>query len=290
MLCGAVTSSVSRASAIPAGCARITHGGHSADQERTSFDRIIVTAGSGGGTLTATSQSLTGTTADAGPDLADAASVLLLAALTGHHDAACSSWLENEGRSAETTLAASHNLSLNWSGVSVKRGALHIGIGSTRLTLQNGGASADATLSVSGVSVSGVATPSLMPSSATASFTLPQGELAPLMAATAGKTATLPAVHVTISSLTAQRDTIELSGNGRATLTGETDNTSASGHLEVRDISALIDHARQDGQMKIATALILARMVSHKADGGNTWDTTWEGGVLTVNGVPLPLK
>ncbi|NHN83703.1 hypothetical protein GOB93_03485 [Acetobacter musti] len=287
---GILLPSALRAAPVPAECARVTHGNAGSATGEIILDRVTVTSGSGGDVLMATRQTFSGAGAESGQELADAASVLLLAAFTGHHNAACSGWLEAEGRAAEKALAGSHNLDMSWSGADIRHGKLHVSVGTAHLALKNSGADANAALSFDGVSVSGMTAQSLMPSTASASFSLPSDELASLMAATAGKSASLPAVHATIHSLTAQRDTIVLSGNGRATLTGETGSTSAGGHLEVRDISALIDRARQDNQMKLAAALILARMVSHKITDGNAWDTTWEGGILTVNGVPLPLK
>ncbi|NHO32988.1 hypothetical protein GOB85_11070 [Acetobacter sp. LMG 1636] len=287
---GPLAPSILHAAPAPAACARIAHSDQSSAQGQTVLEHITVTAGSGGGVLKATRQTFAGAAPDASLDLADAASVLLLAAFTGYHNAACSAWLETEGKAAQAALASGHSLDMSWSGASIQHKSLHIGIDTAHLALKNGSPDANATLSFSGVTVSGVTAPTLMPSSANASFTLPQSELASLMAATAGKATSLPAVHVTIHSLTARRDTIELSGNGHATLTGETGSTSAGGHLEIHDISALIDHARQENQMKVAAALIIARMVSHSTSDGNAWDTTWAGGVLTVNGVPLPLK
>ncbi|MFT8806572.1 MAG: hypothetical protein ABF876_17315 [Acetobacter aceti] len=277
------------AASVPAGCATIHHENADSGEDHAAFSHITVTFPANGGSLSAASQTLAGTTGTAG-DVADAASVLLLAALIGHHNAACSQWLEAEGQVAQDSLAAGHSLKLAWTSVAVKHGALHVSMANAGLAINGAGPDARAVLSFSGVATSGTAATSLIPSSAQASFSLPADELASLMAATAGKSARLPAVHVAIQSFSAKRDTVELSGNGRATLTGEHDSASASGHLEIRDISTLIQKAQQDSQTKIAAALVLARIVSHKSGDSNTWDTNWEGGILTVNGVPLPLR
>lgn len=280
-LCAAGFPVSAGAATAPAACARITHGSGGAPH---------ITVTSDGNTLSASGETLTGVPEAQSADLADAASVLLLAAVTGHHNAACSDWLETEGKVAESALAASHALSLSWTGVSVHHGSQITAAGAVSLTLKAGSPDAQATLSVRNVSYSGISIAPVLPASAAAQFSLPASELASLMAATAGKPANLPAVHVTIRSLTAQRETVTLSGNGRATLTGSNDSASASGHLEVTDIGTLTDRMREAGQTKVAAALILARLVSHHSGSANTWDTTWEGGVLTVNGVPLPLK
>lgn len=277
------------AASVPAGCATIHHENAGSGEDHAAFSHITVTFPGDSGTLTAAGQTLTGTTGSAG-DVADASSVLLLAALTGHHNAACSQWLETEGKVAQASLAAGHALKLAWTSATVKRGALHVSMAGAGLAISGTGSNATAALTFSGVATSGTAATSLIPSSAQASFSLPTNELASLMAATAGKSTQLPAVHVTIQSLSAKRDTVELSGNGRATLTGEHESASASGHLEIRDIGTLIQKAQQDSQTKIAAALVLARIVSHKSGDSNTWDTNWEGGILTVNGVPLPLR
>lgn len=274
------------AATVPAGCASIHHDG--ADNG-AAFDHVVVTFPGNGGTLTATHETLSGA-GESATGLADASSVLLLAALVGHHNAACSQWLENEGNAAEAALQAGHGLNVSWSNVSARHATLRIALATTSLAISRQGSDAGASLSMTGVTTSGVEAPSMIPQSAQAVFSLPADELAGLMASTAGKLAQLPAVHVTIHSLTAKRDTVELSGNGRATLTGQNSSASASGHMEIKDLSSLIDKARQDSQTKIAAALIIARLVSHKSSGSNTWDVNWEGGILTVNGVPLPLK
>ncbi len=283
------TASPVLAASVPAGCATIHHENADNGDDHAVFSHITVTFPGDSGTLTAAGQTLTGTTGSAG-DVADASSVLLLAALTGHHNAACSQWLETEGQMAQSSLAAGHTLKLAWTSVAVKRGTLHVSMAGAGLAINGAGSDAKADLTFSGVATSGTTATSLLPSSAQASFSLPVNELASLMAATAGKASQLPAVHVTIQSLSAKRDTVELSGNGRATLTGEHESASASGHLEIRDIGTLIQKAQQDSQTKIAAALVLARIVSHKNGDSNTWDTNWEGGILTVNGVPLPLR
>ncbi|WP_254454626.1 hypothetical protein [Acetobacter estunensis] len=277
---------VARAASVPAGCATIHHAAQTSATGVT-LDHVTVTAG--GASLQASRQTLSGPDNGSAQDLADAASVVLLSALVGRHETACSNWLENEGRLAEQQLEAGRKLAVAWKNVNVRRNTLNIRSDTAQLALATTGTNATATLSLSGVTTAGVDAPSLLPSDARANFSLPVSELAALMASTGGKAKQLPAVHVTINSLTAQRDTVTLSGNGRATLTGEHDSASASGHLEIQDISGLIDRARQDSQMKVAAALILARVVSHRSGNVNTWDTTWEGGVLTVNGVPLPL-
>jgi hypothetical protein len=286
--------SAARAASVPAACATIRHSGGTGGDSSADYSHVTVTFPEHGGSLTAERLTLSGAKVDVGEDtagdLADASSVLLLAALTGHHNAACSQWLETEGRAAEAGLRAGQKLSVAWNGGAASRGALRISFGSATLAIGPEGGNAAARLSFSGVSTSGTQITALLPSSAQASFSLPTSELAALMASTAGKATRLPAVHVTINSLSARRDTVELSGSGHAVLTGENANASAGGHLEIRDIEGLIDRARQDGQNKVAAALVIARLVSHKRTDSNTWDTTWEGGVLTVNGVPLPLR
>ncbi|MCH4090566.1 hypothetical protein [Acetobacter sp.] len=283
------TAAPTLAASVPAGCATIHHQDAGSGGDHAAFSHVTVTFPGDSGTLSATGQTLTGTTGSAG-DVADASSVLLLAALTGHHNAACSQWLETQGQVAQASLAAGHALHLVWTSIAVKRATLHVSIANAALTINGSGSDAKASLTFSGVTTSGTAATSLLPSSAQASFSMPTNEMASLMAATAGKSTQLPAVHVTIQSLSAKRDTVELSGNGRATLTGEHGSASASGHLEIRDIGTLIQKAQQDSQTKIAAALVLARIVSHKNGDSNTWDTNWEGGILTVNGVPLPLR
>lgn len=284
------SAGVARAAPLTPACARIDFGKSQSQGSNTTYTHVALYDAGNEGSLTATGEMLSGLDPADMEGVAGAASTLLLAAMTGHHTAACTDWLETEGRKVEAALGAGHSFSVSWSDVIIRHGNQQTTLAHAKLALAPQSDQTTATLTMDGITVRGIAAPSLMPTSASASFSLPQRELASLMAATAGKATSLPAVHVAIRSFAAQRDSIRLAGNGHATLTGNTDSTSAGGHLEVQDINTLIDHARQDGQMKIAAALILARMVSHSTTNGNAWDTTWEGGILTVNNVPLPIK
>ncbi|WP_243429739.1 hypothetical protein [Acetobacter sacchari] len=280
LLCGTFARAL--AAPPPGGCARISHDGGSGG----AMTHVHVSMDDGAATLDATRETYTGSD----DSVADAASVLLLSAFIGLHKSACSAWLEAEGKQAEADLADKQKLSVGWTGAHIRRHELQLGLGDARLSVSIDGTQANANLSMSGVSVTGVSAPSLAPQSAAAAFSLPLKDVATLMAATGGKPSSMPAVHVTINSLTARREQVQFTGHGVATLTGDVNHTSASGHLEVRHIKDLIDLARQDSQMRVAAALVLARLVSHRDGDVSAWDTTWEGGVLTVNGVPLPLK
>ncbi|OUI95659.1 hypothetical protein HK13_02200 [Acetobacter indonesiensis] len=280
--------------APPASCAIITHGGTQSSGHGVSYDSTTVRTPDGGTTLTVKQMHYVAPSGDetSVQNQADAASLLLVSAMTGHHNAACSDWLQTQGEAVAKGLKAGGTYDLTWSGATIARGTAHVGIGSAHLKLE-GSSSAHtsaATLALTGLSFRNVANQDLLPSAAHTAFSLPSSELPALMAAIGGKAEQAPAVHVTISNFDAERDSVHLKGNGTATLTGNVNATSASGHLEITELESLIEKARAAKQMKLAAGLVLARLVSHAQGSANVWNTSWQGGVLTVNGFPLPLK
>ena len=290
--CGAVVPLwATQAAAPPASCAVITHGATHDSAHGVTYEDVNVRTPDGTSGLTAGKMTFSGTTADAAHDQADAASLLLMSAITGHHNAACSDWLEQQGKAASATLKAGGTYDITWNNAVLTHGSGRV-MSSTAHFKVEGSTSAHtsaATLALSGLSFQNISNEALLPSSADAAFSLPASELPSLMSAIGGKSATAPAVHVTISSFDAARDTVHLKGNGTATLTGNVAATSAGGHLEISNLEALIEKARTAKQMKLAAGLVLARLVSHAQNDANVWNATWEGGVLTVNGFPLPI-
>lgn len=281
--------------APPASCAVISHGGVRSTGQSITLDATTLRTPDGSTSLTIKQMQFSANTANTAQSLqdqADAASLLLLSAMTGHHNAACSEWLQRQGQNVATGLKAGANYALSWNTASIQRGTARVGLSAAALKLQGNTTAhtSAATLSMSGLSFHNVANQELLPSSAQAAFSLPASELPALMAAVGGRAEQAPAVHVTISNFAAQRSTVHLQGNGSATLTGDVNATSASGHLEITNLETLIETARSAQQMKLAAGLVLARLVSKKAGDANAWNTTWSGGVLTVNGFPLPLK
>lgn len=282
--------------APPASCAVISHGGTHATDQNVSFDTTSIHTPDGSTSLTIKQMTYTttasGSTAESVQDQADAASLLLVSALTGHHNAACSAWLNKQGQSIANGLKAGNTYSVVWNTAAVTHASAHVGIGSASLKLAGNTSehNAAATLGMTGLTFKNIPNQDLLPTAAHAAFSLPASEIPALMAAVGGKAEQAPAVHVTISNFDAQRDTVHLKGNGTATLTGNVNATSASGHLEVVNIETLIEKVRAANQMKLAAGMVLARLVSHAQNGASVWDATWSSGVLTVNGFPLPLK
>ncbi|MBO1327374.1 hypothetical protein J2D75_02635 [Acetobacter suratthaniensis] len=289
--CAATTGQIAHA-APPPECVTLTHGATHETPQGVTYDAVQLHTPDGQSTLSARHLTLNGKPADsaATDDLASAASLLVLAAMTNTHTSGCSAWLSQQGQTAENALRAGKTLDLTWQGAAITHRTAKVALGSLRFQIQGGTSLASAALALSGISYHNVANQSLLPSNAQAHFTLPARELAGLMDAIGGRSTASPAVHTTLSAFTATQGDIRMEGHGSATLTGNVNTTSALGHLEITNLPELIQHAREEQQMKLAAGLALARLVSHREGERNTWDTTWESGVLTVNGFPLPLK
>lgn len=290
-VCAATTGQIAHA-APPHECVTLTHGATHDTPQGVIYDSVQLHTPDGQSTLNARHLTLNGKPTDpaATDDLAAAASLLVLAAMTNTHTPGCSAWLAQQGQTAEATLQAGKALDLTWQGASVTHRTAKVMLGGLHFQIQGGTPLASATLALSGISYHNVANQGLLPSDAQARFTLPSRELAGLMDAIGGRSTASPAVHTTLSAFTATQGDIRLEGHGSATLTGNVNTTSAQGHLEISNLPELIQHARDEQQLKLAAGLALARLVSHREGERNTWDTIWESGVLTVNGFPLPLK
>ena len=282
--------------APPASCAIVNHGGKQVTDKNITYTSSTISTPDHKTSLSIGEMSYTISAAASATDLqdqADAASLLLVSAMVGHHNAACSAWLKKQGQAIATGLEAGQSYNLTWSNASISHQKTGISLSSAALSLsgKTGEGNAAASLAMQGLAYKNIANQDLLPESAHAAFSLPSSELPGLMAAIGGKTKEAPAVHVTISDLSAQNSDITLGGHGSAVLTGNVDATSAEGHLEIQNIESLIQKVRAIGQLKLAAALVMARFVSHReSDGGNAWNATWSGGILTVNGIPLPIK
>ncbi|WP_124305949.1 DUF945 family protein [Acetobacter pasteurianus] len=278
--------------APPSGCAVVSRASGQETAQGVTYQNLVLRTPDGGTTFKAGHLTLhgSGETPEAAHDLADAASLLLMSAMTGHHNAACTDWLNTQGKRVLAGLQAGKSYDLTWQNATLTHGAAQVSVNTARYQMQGGSATASASLGMDGVSFHNVANQDLLPTAAHATFSLPAAEVPALMSAIGGRSTSAPAVHATISSFDATQGDASLHGNGVATLTGNVNNTSASGHLEITNLETLIDKARTAKQMKLAAGMVVARLVSHKHGEQNTWDTKWESGVLTVNGFPIPLK
>lgn len=280
--------------APPSGCAHV----HASSEEDTPkgliYHDLSVNAPNGITSLHVKKLVFTGhaSSVQATQDLAQAASLLLVSAMTGLHNAACTQWLMEQGRQVVTGLQSGAAYDLTWNSATIEHGAAHVNVASARYQMQSAPSThaSSASLSMQGLSFHNVANQQLLPSAAQAAFSLPTAEIPALVSAVGGRSAAAPAVHATINNFEASQGTVRLQGHGQATLTGDVAATSASGHLEITNLEELIEKARTARQMKLAAGLVLGRLVSHRSGEQNTWDTTWNGGVLTVNGFPLPIK
>lgn len=289
-LCTIGTAETAHA-APPAGCATVSSGSEETTPKGLIYNDLSVTSPNGVTSLHVKKLVFAGqaSSAQATQDLAQAASLLLVSAMTGQHNAACTQWLMEQGKQVLSGLQAGKSYDLTWNNATIVHGKAHVSATAAHYQMQ-GAHTSTASLSMNGLSFQNVANQQLLPSTARATFSLPSSELPALMSAIGGRSESAPAVHATIANFEASEGSVRLQGHGQATLTGNVAATSASGHLEITNLEALIEKARSAHQMKLAAGLVLGRLVSHHSGEQNTWDTTWEGGVLTVNGFPLPIK
>ncbi|MBB2190880.1 hypothetical protein HLH34_13060 [Gluconacetobacter azotocaptans] len=236
-----------------------------------------------------------GEAATPGRDILDAASVVLLGALTNHHAPGCTpGYFADTVRPVLRGLGADRSYDLAWSNPTIVNGSTRISFRAIHLHLTGAGPDMPvvASLDIQDAATDGQADlSSLLPQQARSVFSIPARSLGPLLAAISGRPTQGVAVPVTIRSLSAQRSDMRLDGSGSAVLTGNPDAASASGHMSMRNLPDLIAAVRAMGQTRVATALILANLVGHHADADDTsWDVAWQGGILTVNRIPLPLR
>ncbi|GBQ52046.1 hypothetical protein CFR77_05225 [Komagataeibacter sucrofermentans] len=231
-------------------------------------------------------------------DMEDVASLVLLATLTGHHSQGCA---EGYFMSAATPimdgLRAGRSYDLIWQDGLLSSGETKLSFHRAHLHLvgaKGDTAPATLTLDTQGLGIAGSHNTLLvnaLPQQATANASVPSASLVPLAAAIAGHPTEAVMVPLHVSSLTAQRGAMQITGNGDASLTGNTDASSANGHIQVQNLDAVIETMRNAGQTRASAALVLAKLFGHKsATGGTGWDVNWEGGVMTVNHIPLPIR
>lgn len=224
-------------------------------------------------------------------NMAEAASVALVLSLTGHHNAACAHWLEKQGQQAWRLLIEGKNMAFSWNAATISLGKAALGLKSAQLILQGSthDKRSEASLAFNGLEYHNIAYEEFFPAQAHVTFSIPASEL-PTFLSTLGTTTAKAdqAIHIHVTDLNASRGDIALHGYGQATFTGDMRSSTASGHLEISHLEALIALTRAERQMNLMAALVLARLVSHHTDTANTWNTAWKNDVLTVNGFPLP--
>jgi len=231
-------------------------------------------------------------------DMEDVASLVMLATLTGHHSQGCSQdYFVSAATPIMEGLRAGHSYDLTWQGGLLTSGQTKLSFRRAHLHLagaRNDSAPATLTLETQGIGITGTHNTllaSALPQQAAANASVPGESLVPLAAAITGHPPENVRVPLHVASLTAQRGAMQITGNGDANLTGNTDASSATGHIQVQNLDAVIETLRNAGQTRASAALILAKLFGHKApSGGISWDVSWEGGVMTVNHIPLPIR
>jgi hypothetical protein len=293
-----VTAGPASATPLPASCA-VAHAGDlsvSPDVATAQDYRLRFSAGAESPSLHAGTLTVKGGDGAGGDarDILDAASVVLLGGLTNHHGAGCSSdYFTSSVSPVVAGLKAGKVYDVTWSALTAVSGATRLSFTALHLHLAGAtpGQPVAVTLEIRGAQTNGdTVLASLLPQEARSDFSIPARSLAPLLAATAGRPAHDVAVPVTISALTARHGDMRLDGSGTAILTGSPDAASATGHMSMRNLPELIATLHAAGQTRASTALILANLVGHHADMDTSWDVDWQGGILTVNRIPLPLR
>lgn len=231
-------------------------------------------------------------------DMEDVASLVLLAVMTGHHSDGCEqSYFASAAAPIMDGLRTGGSYDLTWQGGLLTNGSTKLSFHRAHLHL--GGSKSDSapatlTLETQGIGITGSRNTllvSALPQQATAKAAVPGSSLVPLAEAITGHPPENVMVPLHVSALSAQRGAMQITGNGDANLTGHTDASSASGHILVQNLDAVIDTLRNAGQTRASAALILAKLFGHKSEtGGTSWDVSWEGGVMTVNHIPLPIR
>ncbi|QBL92931.1 hypothetical protein KSAC_06860 [Komagataeibacter saccharivorans] len=230
-------------------------------------------------------------------DMEDVASLVLLATMTGHHSDGCAQdYFASAAAPIMDGLRAGGSYDLTWQGGLLTNGDTKLSFRRAHLHLvgaKSANAPATLTLETQGIGITGshnTLLASALPQQASANAAVPSGSLVELAAAITGHPPENVMVPLRVSSLSAQRGAMQISGNGEANLTGHTDASSATGHILVQNLDAVIDTLRNAGQTRASAALILAKLFGHHSDnGGTSWDVSWEGGVMTVNHIPLPI-
>ncbi|POF64272.1 hypothetical protein CFR73_02795 [Novacetimonas maltaceti] len=229
-------------------------------------------------------------------DLEDAASLVMVATLTGHHSDHCpNSYFLQVVAPVLDGVQSGKSYDLVWDNADMSTGTVHLFFRRAHLRL-TGGRTPDApavmTLETQGVNINGSKNHLLeatMPQQASASASMPASDIVPLAAAIVGHPSESVAVPVELTSVRAVRDTMQISGNGKATLTGNADASAGEGHIAVQHLDDIIATLRDSGQTKASAALVLAKLFGHRSSTGTSWDVNWDAGVLTVNHIPLPI-
>ncbi|RBM05406.1 hypothetical protein [Novacetimonas cocois] len=229
-------------------------------------------------------------------DLEDAASLVMVASLSGHHSDHCpNAYFLQAVAPVLDGVQSGKSYDLVWDNGVMSTGTVHLSFRRAHLRL-TGGSTPDAqavmTLETQGVNINGSKNHLLeatMPQQASASASMPVSSMGPLAAAIVGHAAESVAVPVELTSVKAVRDTMQISGNGKATLTGNADASAGEGHIAVQHLDDIIATLRDSGQTKASAALVLAKLFGHRGTNGTSWDVNWDAGVLTVNHIPLPI-
>lgn len=97
------------------------------------------------------------------------------------------------------------------------------------------------------------------------------------------------AQQISINSLHAVVDTSTIDGHGIIQPGTSAATSTADVHISITDIAGLIQNVQQTAPAKVTTALTIARLMGHNNGNSTTWDVQLQGGVVTVNRVPLPI-
>ena len=119
--------------------------------------------------------------------------------------------------------------------------------------------------------------------------TLPASSLPVLLAATGGG-ASDARIPVTVDEITAAFGSTMLHGKGEATAAATPAQSAATLQVTANGYDDLVEAAAIRDLTRLHTMLFLSRLMARRAADGLQWDVTFEGGLLAVNNVPIPLR
>ncbi|KXV34392.1 hypothetical protein AD940_07125 [Gluconobacter thailandicus] len=95
--------------------------------------------------------------------------------------------------------------------------------------------------------------------------------------------------QITINALHAISGSSTVDGAGTIQIGSSAATSTADTHVSITNIADLIEKIRQTAPTKVVTALTIARLMGKQNGDTTSWDIALQGGVVTVNRIPLPI-
>ncbi|MBS1067045.1 DUF2125 domain-containing protein [Gluconobacter cerinus] len=95
--------------------------------------------------------------------------------------------------------------------------------------------------------------------------------------------------QITVNALHAISGSSTVDGTGTIQIGSSAATSTADTHVSITNVAQLIEAIRQTAPTKVVTALTIARLMGRQSGDTTTWDIALQGGVATVNRIPLPI-